>query len=248
MGRTPWAAYLWPGLPQLWRRGSWSALALAVGAAGLVNLALAASLLWTELLAPRVRTGAWLVVAAVWAGSALISRLAESRRTALRGRARGGDAFAEATEQYLRGHWFEAECAIREMLRRDPRDLEAGLMLATLLRHTGRLGEAAEQLGRLQRLDGWEHWAMEIGRERACLAAADGEQAAAAEKPGEEAQSAGAADDASEAATGADRRHDRTQQAQPQDSTENLTEKQKGSSEPWTGGSQGSPGGRADAA
>jgi len=235
MGRTPWAAYLWPGLPQLWRRGSWSGLAWAVGAAGLVNLALAASLLWYELLASRVRTGAWLAVAVVWVGSALISRLAENRQAARQNRAPAGDPFAEATEEYLKGHWFEAECGLRELLRRNPRDLEAGLMLATLLRHTGRLGEAAQQLDGLQRLDGWEHWATEIGRERACVAAAgEAEGCEPAETPLEESEHAARREDATEGATEADRREDSREETE--------------SSEPWTEGSQGSPGGRADAA
>ena len=189
MGRTPWAAYLWPGLPQLWLRGSWSALAVAVGAAGLVNLALASSLVWSELLPELVRIGAWVAVAALWAGSAAFSRWAQRRTTTRQETSRTDDAYLEATEHYLKGNWFEAECHLRELLRRDARDLEAGLMLATLLRHTARLGEAAQQLDRLQRLDGWERWAMEIGRERAYLEAApeaEGSGQTADSAPGED--------------------------------------------------------------
>jgi len=177
MGRTPWAAYLWPGLPQLWRRGSWSALALAVGSAGMVNVALAASLLWSELLPPRVRTGAWVAVGVLWLGSAAFSRLRERHEAAAPGNSPAGDLYVEAMEHYLKGNWFESECRLRELLRHNPRDLDAGLMLATLLRHTGRLPEASQQLDRLERFDGWERWAMEIGRERAALAAARDEGA-----------------------------------------------------------------------
>ena len=70
MGRMPWAAYLWPGLPQMYRQGSWSALALAVGFAALVNLALAASLVWSELFAAGVRNAVWMAVVLLWGGSA----------------------------------------------------------------------------------------------------------------------------------------------------------------------------------
>jgi tetratricopeptide (TPR) repeat protein len=143
---------------------------VALGAAGLVNLALASSLVWSELLPGRVRTGTWLAVAVLWAGSATFSRWGQRRKTARQVSSRTDDAYLEATENYLKGNWFEAECRLRELLRHEPRDLEAGLMLATLLRHTGRLAEAAQHLDRLQRLDGWERWAMEIGRERAYLA------------------------------------------------------------------------------
>ncbi len=176
MGRTPWAVYLWPGLPQLWRRGSWSALLLAVAAAGLVNLALASSFVWSELLPERVRIGAWVGVVGLWAGSAGLSRRGDRREAARQEGLKTDGAYLTATEYYLKGQWFEAECQLREILRRNARDLEAGLMLATLLRHTARLAEAAGQLDRLQRLDGSERWALEIARERACLAGADRDQ------------------------------------------------------------------------
>jgi len=148
----------------------------------MVNVALAASLLWSELLPPRVRTGAWVAVAVLWLGSATFSRLRERHGAVGPEKSPAGDLYVEATEHYLKGNWFESECRLRELLRHNPRDLEAGLMLATLLRHTGRLGEAAQQLERLERFDGWERWGMEIGRERACLAAARDEGAVGPEQ------------------------------------------------------------------
>jgi hypothetical protein len=237
MGRTPWAAYLWPGLPQLWRRGSWSALVVAVGAAGLMNLALASSFVWSELLPERVRIGAWLAVAVLWAGSAAFSQWAQRRKTAQQDAARTDDAYLEATGQYLKGNWFEAECHLRELLRRDARDIEAGLMLATLLRHTGRLGEAARQLDRLQRLDGWERWAMEIGRERAYLASAP-------EAEGREAAQSGA-EGSDEVGRVSNPSHKSDETTVPEDSTEgNLTEAPR----QRTAMSQEAPGDHADAA
>ena len=81
------------------------------------------------------------------------------------------NGFREAAEYYLKGNWFEAECALVELLRQNPRDPEAGLMLATLLRHTGRLEEATNHLDRLERFEGSRKWALEIRRERAKIAA-----------------------------------------------------------------------------
>ena len=95
-----------------------------------------------------------------------------------RWRNRGGDAagpadpFGKAAEQYLKGNWFETECILAGLLRRDPRDVDAGLMLATLYRHTRRLDEAAERLDQLERLDEGVKWALEINRERRWLAEA----------------------------------------------------------------------------
>jgi hypothetical protein len=164
MGRMPWATYLWPGLPQLGKHGSWSSLAVAVGFAALVNAALVGSLVWSELLTPPVRMITWLAVTVLWAGSALVS---------LRGRAEPAakpagteDAYREALDHYLKGNWFEAECVLGGLLRQDPRDLEARLLLATLLRHTGRIEEARQQLDRLERFEGSGKWALEIHRER----------------------------------------------------------------------------------
>lgn len=169
MGRMPWATYLWPGLPQLWSHGTWSALALAVGFAVLVNLALAATVVWNELLTPGVRNSAWMAVAMIWGGSALFSHRRDRRHPAGHNPLSAEDRYPEALDHYLKGNWFEAEHVLAHVLRRNPRDLDAGLMLATLFRHTGRIEEAERQLERLERLEGSQKWEFEIGRERELL-------------------------------------------------------------------------------
>ncbi len=58
------------------------------------------------------------------------------------------------------------------LLRRDEHDLEARLMLATLLRHTKRFDEATSQFNMLAGLDGAHRWALEIHREGELLAEA----------------------------------------------------------------------------
>ena len=167
MSRTPWATYLWPGLPQMCRHGSWSGLAVAIGFAGLLNLGLAASLVWCELLTPGVRTIVWAAVLATWGGSVVVSSRGE--RTADQAAQEAGqqnDTFREASDHYLKGNWFEAERILVDLLDDDPRDVEAQLMLATLLRHTGRRDEAARHLDRLERLEQSAMWQWEIARER----------------------------------------------------------------------------------
>ena len=54
-------------------------------------------------------------------------------------------------------------------MRRDEHDLEARLLMATLLRHTKRFDDATRQLIFLVRLDGAHRWALEIHREESCL-------------------------------------------------------------------------------
>jgi thioredoxin-like negative regulator of GroEL len=132
----------------------------------------------------------WALAGLVWAGSAVYSRFWDHGRTEPSDRT--ADAYVEAREQYLKGNWFEAECLLSRILKRNPRDLEARLMLATLLRHTGRRDEAARQLDRLERFEGSGKWVLEISRERQQLQAAksdeeDAKQEAASPPPGADA-------------------------------------------------------------
>ena len=170
MDRMPWVAYAWPGLPQLCSQSSWSSLAVAAGFAVAVNLTLSATLLWSELLTPGMRTLAWGVVVAVWIGSAVISYRWDRRHGSALAPNPAADGYEEALDHYLKGEWLETEQTLARLLRRNPRDADAGLLLATLWRHTGRLDEAARQLDRLECLDAAVKWAVEIGRERQLLA------------------------------------------------------------------------------
>jgi hypothetical protein len=77
--------------------------------------------------------------------------------------------FARAQTEYLNRHWFEAESLLAEVLKRRPSDVDAHLMMATLLRHTARVDEARQWLERLGRTDGGEKWAVEVGREQELL-------------------------------------------------------------------------------
>ena len=165
MGRMPIAAYLWPGLPMILATGSWWGLAWAVGFAIFVYLLLFAILWWPELLSYHTRNGIGLAALVFWSGSAVVSARALRQRVVADGAA-GEATFADATIHYLRGEWFEAECILVELLRRNHRDVDAGLMLATLWRHTGRFFEAESQLKRLQLLDESRKWAMEIYQEK----------------------------------------------------------------------------------
>jgi len=172
MGRTPWATYLWPGLPQLSRCGDWSGLAVAFAYAALLNLTIMATLVWTELLSPGVRNVAWVAVVVVWVGSALLGYGWEWWHQGDCQRGTAETSFRQAINHYLKGDWFETQRVLAVLLRQDPKDIEARLMLATLLRHTGRLDEAEKQLDMICRLDGSERWELEIQAERQLLAEA----------------------------------------------------------------------------
>lgn len=162
----PWATYLWPGLPLVWKRGDWSALGVALASAGLIHFALVASVVWPGILPGAVRDGLWLLIVAWWAGAAIAAWRRDARNAASGDGSDPADSFSDAIVHYLRGNWFETECVLKNLLRRNPRDVEAGLMLATLYRHTGRTAEAERELDRLERIDEAARWALEIAMER----------------------------------------------------------------------------------
>jgi hypothetical protein len=173
-----YATYLWPGLPQLWFEGAWSGLALAFGFGLLFNFLLVASLVWVELIAPSVLGLAWLAVGVIWAGSGIFVVWTGGLRDSSGAAQARDDLFRGALGEYLKGAWFEAESILGQLLAQDNRDVDARLLLASLLRHTRRPLEARRQLDELDRLEKAAKWQMEIERERELLKMSETAQAA----------------------------------------------------------------------
>ena len=162
MRATAWITCIWPGLTRLWLRGHWSGLAAAVGFSLLLNGALAAQFVSTHLLPPTWLWVLWGGVLAawcvgVWRSAKHLLQLARQQPAKAE-----EDLFLRAQDEYLRGHWFEAESSLERLLRRCPEDPDAHLMLAGLYRHTRRFAEAERQLKRMQQLDGAGKWQLEI--------------------------------------------------------------------------------------
>ena len=171
--RASLAIYLWPGLGQLWVEGAWSGLMLACGFACLLNLLLLTSLVWTEWVAPSRRAAGWVALSVFWLVSAGMSWRWRAERNAGTAGNSEQDLFPRALGEYLKGNWYEAESLCRELVREKPRDVEAQLMLATVLRHTGRRAEARERLDDLKRMDDAAQWEWEIANEMERLAEAE---------------------------------------------------------------------------
>ena len=125
MGVGRWAIGAWPGLPQLWRRGDWSGLALALGFALLLNLVLLTTFVWTELVTPSVAVAAWVVVAGFW----LASFISSWRSGFEQGRAPTAqeDLFPTAVAEYLKGNWYDVEQICQRLLRRNDRDVDCAV-------------------------------------------------------------------------------------------------------------------------
>ena len=193
------ALCMWPGLPQLWWRGSPWALGVAVGFAVLLNFVIVASFAWTEWVQPQAVTAGWIVLATTWVAGVVFSwRRGDHRKvddqqtdrslkdnTNARNR-EADELFRQARDHYLRGNWYEAEETLVGLLERSPNDVDARLMLATLMRHTERYDDARGQLKQLQRLEAAGKWQLEIRREWEYLAR---EQQAEEDSPVAEPQS-----------------------------------------------------------
>lgn len=176
-----WAAYLWPGLPQVWTRGSWAGLAVAVGFTALANALAAATFVWDEWLSDQVRWIAWSALGIVWllawwdARADWRRRLAElsiGAEPAIDSAQRCDQWFREAQVAYLTGDWVAAEQTLLKLLKLEPRDAEARLLLATLWRHESRPEAAAAELDRLELLETAAPWRHEIAQERERITAA----------------------------------------------------------------------------
>jgi tetratricopeptide (TPR) repeat protein len=186
---------LWPGLAPLWTRGSWVGLTVAVGFTALVNLLAATTFVWNEWLSSNVRWSALGTLAVVWLlawveGRAdwrrLVAELSDSEDSALDPAEQSDRLFCEAQAAYLTGDWVSAEQTLLKLLKHDPRDAEARLMLATLWRHEGRRDDALEQLDRLALLETAAPWQHEIAQERERITAVDVESEDHQEPPSEE--------------------------------------------------------------
>ena len=154
----------WPGLARLWHRGEMSAMIQAVGFSLALNSFLLTSFLWPGLTNVPARWTLGSVVMVWWFVGIRANRSFLSERVGI-----DPDSTEKLTEQfmiaqchYLKGHWPESETILRQILCKNPRDVEAGLLLSQVWRRGGQPEKALAQLSHLQNLDESLQWKMEI--------------------------------------------------------------------------------------
>ncbi|PHQ32873.1 tetratricopeptide repeat protein [Rhodopirellula bahusiensis] len=160
---------LWPGMSELWWRGRLSALPAAVAFAAVVNALLIAKFIYPGWLSGAlVMLACWIAVAA-W----VVLTVRAIRELPLllspRQASTQPDRFAEAQGAYLTGNYALAEEALTAGLSIEPRDPPALLLLAAVLRHTGRLNAADALLIEIPKLEAAAAWNLEWESERARL-------------------------------------------------------------------------------
>lgn len=162
---------LWPGFAGVVRRGLWDQLALALLFSVLAQGTLFVNFFWSDYLSGYLRASTVVVFAIAWIflGFVASGRLKRYEKSLLYDAE--GELFLEAQTRYLRGEWFEAECALKSVLKKNPSDAEALLLLATLCRHVKRFAEARQTLAALEKLEAADYWRYEIGLEKEAIQA-----------------------------------------------------------------------------
>ncbi|MBP3558837.1 MAG: tetratricopeptide repeat protein [Thermoguttaceae bacterium] len=160
---------LWPGFVGVVRRGLWDQLALALLFGVFAQATLFVNFFWRDYLGGYLRasTGVVFLIAWIFLGAVANGRLKRYEKSLLYDA--DGELFLEAQTRYLRGEWFEAECALKSVLKKNPQDAEALLLLATLCRHTRRFSEARQTLAALEKLEAADYWRYEIGLEKEAI-------------------------------------------------------------------------------
>ena len=177
MPRTVWITCCWPGLAQLWLRGQWRGLLVAAGFAGVLNVNLAATLIWPEWLPTLWCQAMWLALGITWLLAGLhsyslvasIQNLTTINEQPLSEAAKKNDYYVEAQTYYLQQNWFEAEQCLTKAIAANEHDIESLLMLASLYRHTGRTNEARQVLEHVTKLERTDKWNWELVRETQLL-------------------------------------------------------------------------------
>lgn len=158
--------YSWPGLAGLWCAGRWRGLGVALAFSVLLNAALVVTFVPSLQTDRLTAAGLWAIAGIFWGVSAWNSHSWLRRLRQLPKKEELDRLFVLAQEQYLRGHWVEAEQALRRVLTVNPDDPEARLLLASVLRRSGRSAEARAELSVLAASTAGGKWSFEVIRER----------------------------------------------------------------------------------
>ena len=104
-----WISCLWPGLPQLWQRGSWAGLASALAWGLLAHWLIAATFVWSEVAGLAVVRIGWGTLALLWLAGFVYSVLWLLKRARFDDDDARTSLLQQAQIEYLKGNWPAAE-------------------------------------------------------------------------------------------------------------------------------------------
>jgi tetratricopeptide (TPR) repeat protein len=145
---------------------------VAIGFSILLNLALVTSFIWPWSLGDTFPLIAWPIIFLVWSTSAMLTYrnlpdlMSAEKKLPQNQTIQCDTLFIQAQREYLGGHWEEAEILLRRCLDISDRDIEARLLMATILRHSRQLDKATIELDQILKYDEANSWLFEIQREQ----------------------------------------------------------------------------------
>ena len=161
--------FLWPGSTGALRYGLWGHLGVAVLFGAVCQLAIFLNFYWIDFLSSFARVCSWggVLIAWIFLSAAASSSLKKYERMIAVDSS--GEAFLEAQTHYLCGNWFETECCLKNLLKKNPYDVEALLLKATLYRHLRRFSESRRTLAELEKIEASSYWREEIEFEKKAI-------------------------------------------------------------------------------
>ena len=157
---------LWPGTLAAWRLGDPRSLLIAIAFGLIVCTAWIGTTIWPLWLDSWKIWGLWCVVAA----GSLVS-CAHNAMVGLLSRPKLNigcplDQWMLAQELYLQANYFEAERILQPFAFGKSTDVEAALLLSSIMRRTERYHQSMELLDQLALLDNAWRWHDEIAKEK----------------------------------------------------------------------------------
>ncbi|MDR0706182.1 MAG: hypothetical protein LBF88_14505 [Planctomycetaceae bacterium] len=173
----------WPGYRGIVQYGHWTFLVIALFFALLLDTFLIVNFYWTAMITTGQRNILLIVFFVSWMMLLTVAALRSRFLNAMSTTDEKDKTFREAITRYLRGDWFGTESLILPLIKKNPRDIEMLLLLATLYRHTQRYSEALEILDKLRLFENAGHWFHEMETERKLIAEeSDNKSAESSEK------------------------------------------------------------------
>lgn len=158
---------LWPGLPRLWYQGNPASLAIAVFFALLLNTAIVSTFIYPLLLSTWTTRGLWLIVFIASCTGFLYTFKDWDEILGFEPKDENQDQlFEEAQNFYLRGEYFEAEASLHRIFATGRQDVEAAVLMVSILRRTRRWTQALYCIDRLMLLEKAAYWARDLQIER----------------------------------------------------------------------------------
>jgi hypothetical protein len=159
--------HAWPGWTKLWTEGDLRSLLLSLLFGILLNLWLAATWTWPHWWTSQGWWSSLVAIAVSASASAILAKDSLRSRALHQTPAKSADQWLQdAQESYLQANYTEAEASLHRIFAAGHQDIEAMLLMISVLRRTGRIAQAQFCIDRLRLLERASPWLAELDHEQ----------------------------------------------------------------------------------